>query len=55
VVRTEALAGGAVEVAILGGVIVGGTIWYPPRAHPRDPHWYLFAIISTSASSGWNR
>jgi hypothetical protein len=30
VMRTEALAYGAVEVASLGGVIVGGTIWYPP-------------------------
>ena len=30
VVRTEALALGAVEVACLDGVIVGGTIWYPP-------------------------
>jgi GNAT superfamily N-acetyltransferase len=30
VMRTEALAFGAVEVASLGGVIVGGTIWYPP-------------------------
>jgi hypothetical protein len=30
VVRTEALALGAVEVACLDGVIVGGTVWYPP-------------------------
>ena len=79
VMRTEALAYGAVEVATVAGVIVGGTVWYPPgrwsrracscgrcrasfarsavglvpagsleqalvRAHPRDRHWYLFAI-----------
>jgi GNAT superfamily N-acetyltransferase len=78
VMRTEALAYGAVEVATVAGVIVGGTVWYPPgrwtpgvqlrtlpgfvrafgrrlgaaarleqalvRVHPRDPHWYLFAI-----------
>jgi GNAT superfamily N-acetyltransferase len=30
VMRSEALAYGAVEVASLGDVIVGGTIWYPP-------------------------
>jgi ribosomal protein S18 acetylase RimI-like enzyme len=30
VMRNEALAHGAVEVASVSGVIVGGTIWYPP-------------------------
>jgi GNAT superfamily N-acetyltransferase len=80
VVRTEALAYGAVEVASHDGVIVGGAIWLPPGhwmptvteqlrslpgfarafgrrfrqavaleqamvlAHPREPHWYLFAV-----------
>jgi len=29
-VRTEALAYGAVEVACIDGVIVGGAVWYPP-------------------------
>jgi GNAT superfamily N-acetyltransferase len=86
VVRTEALALGAVEVACLDGVIVGGTIWYPPerwtpgirlptlvgyarafgrrlgpaasvaqamaRAHPHQPHWYLFAIGVDPAHQG---
>jgi GNAT superfamily N-acetyltransferase len=86
VVRTEALALGAVEVACVDGVIVGATIWYPPgrwtpgvqlrtllgfiralgrrlgpaaaleqalvRAHPRDPHWYLFAIGVDPAHQG---
>jgi GNAT superfamily N-acetyltransferase len=86
VVRTEALALGAVEVACLDGVIVGATVWYPPgqwtpgvqlrtllgfirafgrrlipagtleqalvRAHPRDPHWYLFAIGVDPAHQG---
>lgn len=85
-VRAEALAYGAVEVASLSGVIVGGAIWYPPgrwtpgvqlrtlpgvarafgrllgpavaleqamvRAHPRDPHWYLFAIGVDPAHQG---
>jgi GNAT superfamily N-acetyltransferase len=86
VMRTEALAHGAVEVASVSGVIVGGTIWYPPgrwtpgvqlrtllgfvralgrrlgpaarleqalvRAHPRDLHWYLFAIGVDPAHQG---
>jgi GNAT superfamily N-acetyltransferase len=79
-VRTEALGFGAVEVACLDGVIVGGAIWLPPGhwrptvavqlrslpgyarafgrglgqatavgqamadAHPREPHWYLYAV-----------
>ena len=29
-VRAEALGHGGVEVACLGGVIVGGAVWYPP-------------------------
>lgn len=31
VMRTEALAYGAVAVTSVSGVIVGGTIWYPPK------------------------
>ena len=88
VVRTEALAYGAVEVACLDGVIVGGAIWLPPghwmptvaeqlrslpgfarafgrrlrqavsleqamvRAHPRQPHWYLYAVGVDPARQG---
>jgi GNAT superfamily N-acetyltransferase len=86
VLGTEALALGAVEVACLDGVIVGGTIWYPPgrwsaaiglrtalgfvrafgrqlgrasalstamaRAHPHQPHWYLYVIGVDPARQG---
>ena len=85
VMRAEALAYRAVEVASVAGVIVGGTIWYPSgrwtpgvqlrtlpgfvrafgrrrcgrrleqalvRTHPRDRHWYLFAIGVDPAHQG---
>jgi GNAT superfamily N-acetyltransferase len=87
-VRAEALGYGAVEVACLDGVIVGGAIWLPPghwmptvaeqlrslpgfarafgrrlgqatavaqamaRAHPRKPHWYLYAVGVEPARQG---
>jgi GNAT superfamily N-acetyltransferase len=86
VVGTEALGYGAVEVACVDGVIVGGAVWYPPgrwsaaiglrtalgfarafgrrlgrasalstalaRAHPHEPHWYLYAIGVDPARQG---
>lgn len=87
-VRGEALAHGRVDVARLGGAVVGAAIWLPPghwaptaaeqlrtlpgfalafgrrigaaselaqamlRAHPHEPHWYLYAIGVDPARQG---
>ena len=61
VVRTEALALGAVEVACLDGVIVGATIWYPPGRWTPGVHLRtLLGFVAPSAGGSarpppWSR
>lgn len=84
--RSEALAHGGVEVALVDNQIAAAAIWRPPghwategqlrtlaglvrafgrrigaavaltqamaRSHPREPHWYLFAIGVDPARQG---